>query len=56
MARLAAPGAGLVLSGFRDEESEDLFETVESTGVVRVRDAREGGWAAGTFRLTKYSG
>lgn len=49
--RLAPPGAGLVLSGFRDEEAEDLFETVESAGIVRIRDAREGGWAAGTFRF-----
>ena len=51
MRRLAAPGAGLVLSGFRDEEAEDLFETAESTGLVPIRDAREGRWAAGTFRF-----
>jgi ribosomal protein L11 methyltransferase len=47
--RLAAPDAGLILSGFRSEEAEDLFETVESAGITRVGHANEAGWAAGTF-------
>jgi ribosomal protein L11 methylase PrmA len=49
--RLAAPEAGLVLSGFRSEEADSLFETVESAGITRVHTAHERGWAAGTFQL-----
>jgi ribosomal protein L11 methylase PrmA len=51
MQRLASPGAGMVLSGFRTEEAEDLFETVESVGITLVHRARERGWAAGMFQF-----
>ena len=49
--RLAAPEAGLVLSGFRSEEAGALFEAVESAGIVRVHHAHEAGWAAAAFRF-----
>ncbi|MFP4390763.1 MAG: 50S ribosomal protein L11 methyltransferase [Desulfococcaceae bacterium] len=51
--RLAATEAGLVLSGFRSEEAEDLFRTVESAGIKLVHHSQERGWAAGAFALPK---
>lgn len=54
--RLARPGAGVALSGFRVAEAPPLFQTVEAAGFETTWEGRDRGWAAGTFRYGGRSG
>jgi ribosomal protein L11 methyltransferase len=52
-ARLVAPGARLVASGFQTEESDEIVRAFETAGWTLRTASADGSWVAGTFEVRR---